>query len=358
MVVQASDIITVNAGGREHQTSVNTLISSGSGFFQAMLGSTGAALSGVAQVTPRASKKQKQAEACRNDTKDARSIFVDRDPDVFADVLYYMRCNALPPRAKTDFARLEMLRAEAEFFVYDALIQACTDQLEALNSIAKTSLEEEEPKEARFESVVISRGGEGATFECEEGSVMYIDYAVLSGDCQVRRYKNYPKEGEEGKSIPGCYIQTRFEDCLGDFQLSYCLFDGEHTASTIEYCLAHVGLDHIHCGNIPMNVDFRQDIRVCLGPRERSNIILLEVEGAADWHVHYWIGPPETIPPLMMSRSLPYQTKQQKMADQHAKQAIRNSTKDSKEKELLMAAMLATRTKMSAMMLALFAGRR
>jgi succinate dehydrogenase/fumarate reductase flavoprotein subunit len=129
--VPCQPIITVNAGGRLYQISVTTLISSGAGFFGAMLGSTGAALSGgdFAQVTPRASKRLKTADAysMNNTPNDVRSIFVDRDPDVFADLLY----NALPPEAETDFAKLKKLRREAEFFVYDALIQVCNDQLEA-----------------------------------------------------------------------------------------------------------------------------------------------------------------------------------------------------------------------------------
>jgi hypothetical protein len=127
MVVQASDIITVDAGGREFKTSINTLLSSGSGFFEALLGSTGTTLSGVSQVTSGTSKRQKVDDSM-NDTIDIPSIFVDRDPDVFADVLYYdIRCNALPPEVETDFARLKKLRTDAEFYVYDTLIPACTN---------------------------------------------------------------------------------------------------------------------------------------------------------------------------------------------------------------------------------------
>jgi hypothetical protein len=123
-----------------------------------MLGSTTEAtlLSGgdfFAQVTPRASKRLKTADAdsmYNIPNEDARSIFVDRDPDVFADVLYYMRCNTLPPgEAETDFAKLKKIQREAVFFVYDALIQVCNGHLEAL-------IEEKKPKTATFCSHVVS----------------------------------------------------------------------------------------------------------------------------------------------------------------------------------------------------------
>jgi hypothetical protein len=299
MVVQASDIITVDAGGREYKTSINTLISSGSGFFEAMLGSTGAALSGDArQVTTRASKRQRADDDNSNSPNNrVRSIFVDRDPDVFADVLYYMRCNTLPPKAKTEFERLEMLRTEAEFFVYDDLIQACNDRLEGLNSIAKASM-----KPVRFHTIVVKRD-EGEYIIVEEDSVIYIDSVVLAGDCQVKRYNKNPKEA--GDDIPGCYIDTCAKKDSGDFQLGYRFINSDHEPVTDHhFCLAHVGLDQIHCDTqAPMNVDFRQELRFCFKPNEEgSNTIELFAKGA-DWHVHYWIGPPVSIPPLMMSRA-------------------------------------------------------
>jgi hypothetical protein len=335
MVFQASDIITVDAGGREYKTSVNTLISSGSGFFEAMLGSTGAALRGVAEVTPRASKRQRADDDSSNSPNDqVRSIFVDCDPDVFADVLYFMRRNTLPPELETDFARLKKLRTEAEFFVYDALIQACSDQLEALNSIAKASLEEEKPKTARFYTSVICRDDFEHHIEVEEGSVMYIDSVVLAGDCKVKRY-NSSEEADD--AIPDCYIDCARED-TGDFQLGYRSSSNQDPDDdTVAYCLAHVGLDQIHIeDHAPMNVDFRQELRFCFKPEKGHSTIRLFATGA-DWHVHYWIGPPEAIPPLMMSRAPQSTPSKQKKMVRAAKQAI----KKSKENELLLAAMVA-----------------
>jgi hypothetical protein len=96
---------------------------------------------------------------------------------------------------------------------------------------------------------------------------------------------------------------------------------------TDEYCLAHVGLDQVDCGAVPMNVDFWQELRCCLCPSIDCDKFQLYAIGAgADWHVHYWIGPPEAIPPLMMSRTPQSPSKEQNMGVPAAKQAIENSS--------------------------------
>ena len=124
-----ADRITINAGGRRFETSTTTLIGSGAGYFEALLGETGRKLRG---------RKRARAPEVTGavDDDDApgtpREMFIDRDPDVFADVLRYMRANRLPAAAAADTHRLEDLKTEAEFFCYDRLAAACDEAIEAL----------------------------------------------------------------------------------------------------------------------------------------------------------------------------------------------------------------------------------
>ena len=122
-----ADRITINAGGRRFETSTTTLMGSGAGYFEALLGETGQKLRG---------RKRARAPEVTGDDDDApgapREMFIDRDPDVFADVLRFMRANRLPAAAAADAHRLDDLRTEAEFLCYEALVAACDEALEAL----------------------------------------------------------------------------------------------------------------------------------------------------------------------------------------------------------------------------------
>ena len=60
-------------------------------------------------------------------------LFIDRDPDRFADVLSFMRTSRLPSAVEDDLHRLRDLKVEAEFLAYDALLNAC-EAAEALAS--------------------------------------------------------------------------------------------------------------------------------------------------------------------------------------------------------------------------------
>ena len=129
-----ADRITINAGGRRFETSTTTLMGSGAGYFEALLGETGQKLRG---------RKRARAPEVTGDDDDApgapREMFIDRDPDVFADVLRYMRANRLPAAAAADAHRLEDLKTEAEFFCYDRLAAACDEALEALERARPTA---------------------------------------------------------------------------------------------------------------------------------------------------------------------------------------------------------------------------
>ena len=108
------------AGGKLFEVSTTTLRASGSGYFEALLGSSGEAM--------RAGKKR--ARVGGDGDEAPAEIFVDRDPDIFGDVLKYMRANRLPAAVAADAHRLHDLKVEAEFLAYDRLVTAC-DEAEA-----------------------------------------------------------------------------------------------------------------------------------------------------------------------------------------------------------------------------------
>ena len=122
--MSSDSVIIIDAGGRTFKTSTTTLEASGAGYFEALLGETGRKLRG---------KKRARVSADGDDAPGGqREIFLDRDPDVFADVLRFMRTNRLPAAAAADTHRLEDLKTEAEFLCYEALVAACDEAVEAL----------------------------------------------------------------------------------------------------------------------------------------------------------------------------------------------------------------------------------
>ena len=120
-----ADRLTVNAGGRRFETSTTTLMGSGAGYFEALLGETGQKLRGR--------KRARAPEVTGLADDDAPGeIFVDRSPDLFEDILQFARANRLSAATRKDDERLEDLKTEAEFFCYDRLAAACDEALEAL----------------------------------------------------------------------------------------------------------------------------------------------------------------------------------------------------------------------------------
>ena len=130
--MSSDSVIIIDAGGRTFKTSTTTLEASGAGYFEALLGETGRKLPG---------KKRARVSADGDDAPGGgpREIFLDRDPDVFADVLRFMRANRLPAAAAADAHRLQDLRTEAEFLCYEALIAACDEAVEALERAQPTA---------------------------------------------------------------------------------------------------------------------------------------------------------------------------------------------------------------------------
>ena len=130
--MSSDSVIIIDAGGRTFKTSTTTLKTCGAGYFEALLGDTGAKLPG---------RKRARVSADGDDAPAGgpREIFLDRDPDVFADVLRFMRANRLPAAAAADTHRLEDLKTEAEFLCYDALVAACDEAIEALERARPTA---------------------------------------------------------------------------------------------------------------------------------------------------------------------------------------------------------------------------
>ena len=132
--------IVINAGGRVFETSTTTLKLSGAGYFEALLGDTGTQMRGKKRARPGDDAPEVTGSAEDDDAPSApREIFIDRDPDVFADVLRYMRANRLPAAAAADAHRLQDLRTEAEFLCYEALIADCDEAVEALERAQPTA---------------------------------------------------------------------------------------------------------------------------------------------------------------------------------------------------------------------------
>ena len=157
--------VVINAGGKLFETSTTTLLASGSGYFEGLLGSTG--------ETMRGKKRARVGADGDDDAASRRELFVDRDPDIFGDVLKYMRGNRLPAAVRADAHRLDDLKAEAEFFAYDRLVAACDEAMAALSDAAP---------HARSLFFVVEKGqgdenptyGDDVVIDVPKGQVLYI----------------------------------------------------------------------------------------------------------------------------------------------------------------------------------------
>ena len=177
----------INAGGRVFETSTTTLKLSGAGYFEALLGDTGKQMRGKKRARPGGDAPEVTGSAEDDDAPSApREIFIDRDPDVFADVLRYMRSDRLPAAAAKDEDRLEDLKAEAEFLCYGALLMACDaaiDAMRAAEAAAAAATANKAIPEA--ENLIIDTEGQLNSFGDEvmirvpKGQVLYVVSAML-----------------------------------------------------------------------------------------------------------------------------------------------------------------------------------
>ena len=176
----------INAGGRVFETSTTTLKLSGAGYFEALLGDTGTQMRGKKRARPGDDAPEVTGSAEDDAPSAPREIFIDRDPDVFADVLRYMRSDRLPAAAAKDEDRLEDLKAEAEFLCYDALSMACDaaiDAMRAAEAAAAAATANKAIPEAK--NLIIHTEGELNSFGDEvmirvpKGQVLYVVSAML-----------------------------------------------------------------------------------------------------------------------------------------------------------------------------------
>ena len=177
----------INAGGRVFETSTTTLKLSGAGYFEALLGDTGKQMRGKKRARPGDDAPEVTGSAEDDDAPSApREIFIDRDPDVFADVLRYMRSDRLPAAAAKDEDRLEDLKAEAEFLCYGALSMACDaaiDAMRAAEAAAAAAAAAKVIPEAR--NLIIETEaetddfGDDVSIHVPKGQVLYVVSAML-----------------------------------------------------------------------------------------------------------------------------------------------------------------------------------
>jgi len=326
----ASDRVIVDAGGGLFKTTNTTLLSSGAGYFSAALGTTGAALGSLScseastkeadatsegiAITPDAHSRKRAREDDTNQDDGSESavksapkeIFVDRDPDLFADVLSFMRSDRLPAKTRHDIDRLEDLKTEASFFGYDNLEAACEEALNELQAAVDEALQPEPWPTAECCTYKL-RPGQVLRIDVPEDHVLFIASATLAGNVRAHRYrpseiqqeKRRKRNEESGRentyAMAGCYLEPGRQTDHGDFQLEANIGNGEWIS------IVHLAVDHIRTDmNMGMNIDLRQDIRQCLAPLNGSvdRRIQLFCSGSGEWHLSCWIGDPSAIPQL------------------------------------------------------------
>lgn len=318
-------IININAGGRSFVTTTNTLASSGAGFFQAMLTRWNSTTKSsdyqipAGAVTPCSrSRKRTRSDEESNSNK---TVFIDCDPDIFEDVLYFMRRNMIKPSTATDPCLLEQLFTEAQFFSYNALSDACKTSLQLVTDKTKSVPTKFPSSTARYGCSKIERNDENDDeyITVPNGQVLYLNSAVLVGDCRIKRCGtpsdlNKEKDGN-GR---GVYLATCEKDDTGDFQLLFNIYDSNGDSffgedDVAPRCIAHVGLDQAHSVGNATKFDFRCNLNLCLAPPNGlKGEIMLTSMGSGSWNVHWWVGLPEDIPQIANHGSVNLLTKAQR----------------------------------------------
>jgi len=297
----ASDHVTLNVGGRLFHTTRGTLEFCKAGFFEAMLLRWNAASSAVPNSHNEPSDQEESCERpikrLRGDIDSVQSltamstydttdrvasmpmnnslsapIFIDRDPDAFEDVLYFMRTHQIKPATSIDACRVKQLHIEAEFLGYESLSQACQSRLSQLAELHRPV-----SSVAYSDTAILgSRGGVNRArreIKVPEGQVLYVDFASIWGLETLDEARNRVNLGF-------------YRRC------SERLPDGQRTVRSIT----------IICSGVrTMDNPFARKIGICISPKDKNDKIGLVcapfVQGVL-WQVHYWIGPPNKIPQL------------------------------------------------------------
>ena len=289
-ITMASDRITISAGGKDFVTSLSTLKSSGAGYFEALLGPTG-----------RSMKGRKRARA--DDDEPPRELFVDRDPDLFTDVLAFMRSGRIPAATRTDAARLEDLKDEAEFFAYDDLATACTEAVDALVA-ALEAMTPPAPVAKSLRCTNVPCNGTPLTVTVPKGQILFLASATIAGPGSLAHRYVKTEEQKKDETAVGSYLTFSGEQHEPDFQLMT-----GHPDLPNKVVLAHVAMDHFRTdGEHGLHVDFRQDLRICLSADSNiNNEVNFTARGPADccWSLAIWVGHADAIPGLTQRPAAP-----------------------------------------------------
>jgi hypothetical protein len=246
--------VIINAGGKIFEVSTTTLLASGSGYFEALLGSSGEAM--------RAGKKRARVGGDGDDPP--AEIFVDRDPDIFGDVLKYMRANCLPAAVAADAHRLHDLKVEAEFLAYDRLVTACDEAEAAL------------PR-ARMITLCVAKGtgtpdsndawGDLESIDVPAGEVLYVTH--------VAPYFDGLTAAPTHAAIQAC-----LEDRSVNVQIAQCVVTAQDA----------------HQAQLNLNSSGSFSKTIVMDGGEHGKV-LFRAAGST-WCVQGWVGHPSKIPGL------------------------------------------------------------
>jgi hypothetical protein len=262
MATPPSGRVTVNAGGRLYETTIATLLSSDSKYFQDLLLSSGSKssqdlLGPAASAAPTTSSKRRDKHSKPEDAYNApRSIFVDCDPDLFNDVLFFMRRKSFRTTTSANVARLTDLQSEAEYFAYDTLQVACFETIMKLRN--------NEPEAQSYQMRVTAP--EPVFIHVPRGSIIYLVSATFV-DVEYQLDRN------------DSYLHV-----VGSAQLK---------SSVASYHIRENNT-HIQQKNLPIFLSSPED--------ERVGLI---TEGVGRWDVICWVGNALAIPGLSFAASNP-----------------------------------------------------
>jgi hypothetical protein len=243
--------ITVNVGGRLYETTAATLLASGCPLlFQELL---------QPSSPQKSSSKNKEVVVSRP----PRTIFVDGDADLFADVLHFMRRQRLPAATKEDAHRLSDLLHEAEFLEYQSLMIECRRYFQTSISISSPS----SPPSAQSYAMHVP-SEDTVWIHLPEHSVLYLVSAIYFN---IMLDDNVDEEEDRMDS----YLSLKF---------------GELTSSVASY--------HVRGGSRQSTTAWSQNhLPVCIsGSEEYERIGLVSSHGR--WDVLCWVGDIAAIPGL------------------------------------------------------------
>ena len=227
--------------------STRIIINAGGRIFEGLLGSTGETMKG---------KKRARVSADAGDDAPAE-LFLDRDPDIFADVLKYMRANRLPAAVRADAHRLDDLKSEAEFFAYDRLVAACDEAQAAL-------------PHARSVTLHVTKGprkivwGDVVSIPVPAGQVLCISHVLADFD--------------GGYGQPGVKPSMR---------AAISASNGSKHMIIAQYIMYPNQMD-ASAGSLRKNMVMEGD--------ENEEVRLIAI--GSSWSVHAWVGHPSKIPGL------------------------------------------------------------